>query len=273
MILAAPLLALTRCLFPSLDGLAGGDASLQDAGFESGADVATLGTYAEEVKADSPAAWWRLGENDTSLPAKDQMGFQDGTYHVPGVTLGLKGAITSDPDTAVALDGVNGSMFLPGTLFGFGGSPSFAIEVWISPGAAPPADASDPLRRIVSHRTSAPYFGWFLAIDATQRVFFTRWDSNATVASITSSPIAQGQFTHVVASADGSNLVLFVNGAQVASGPEATITDTPAAHVAFGSTSDFTTEWLDGTLDEPAIYTHALAPARVVAHYQAGIAK
>ena len=73
------------------------------------------------------------------------------------------------------------------------------------------------------------------------------------------------------ASADGSNLTLYVNGAQVANGPEATITDTPATHVSFGATSDFTVEWFDGSLDEPAIYTHALAAARVLAHYQAGI--
>ena len=37
------------------------------------------------------------------------------------------------------------------------------------------------------------------------------------------------------------------------------------------TTSDFTVEWFNGTLDEPAVYTHALAPARVLAHYQAGI--
>ncbi len=45
-----------------------------------------------------------------------------------------------------------------------------------------------------------------------------------------------------------------------------------ATHVSFGATSDFTTEYYAGGLDEPAIYTHALAPARVLAHYQAGIA-
>jgi len=163
-------------------------------------------------------------------------------------------------------------MYIPGTLFDFGGSPPFAIEIWISPG--PPPDASDQLRRIVSHRTTSPYFGWYLAIDGTQRVVFTRWDQNATVAAVTSSPVPQGQWSHVVASADGSTLTLYVNGAPVASGPEASITPNIAAtHVSFGATSDFTSEYYAGALDEPAVYTHALAPARVLAHYQAGIAK
>jgi hypothetical protein len=269
-------------LFPSLDGLSG-DASLPDGASDVAVDVPQVDasgdadasakvTYVEAVQADSPYAWWRLGEADTSQAAKDESpNGNNGAYKTPGVTLGLKGAIANDPNTAMALDGVSGAMYLPGTIFDFGGSPSFAIEVWVSPGAPPPADASDTLRRIVSHRTVSPYYGWFLAIDDTQRVFFTRWENNTTVASVTSSPIPQSQFTHVVVSADGVTVTLFIDGASVASGSEGTITDTPATHLSFGSTSDFTGEFIDGALDEPAIYTHALAPARVLAHYQAGI--
>jgi hypothetical protein len=269
LVLLAPALAVGACLFPALDGLSGGDAS-PDASTDASGEVATK-SYVEEVQSDTPANWWRLGEPATSAPAKDQMGLQDGAYHVPGVTLGQKGAIANDPDTAMALDGVNGAMLVPGTLFDFGGSPPFAIELWVSPGAPPPADAADTDRRLVSHRTDSPYFGWYLVIDDTQRLGFTMWDSNATVASITSSPIAQGQFSHVVVSADGTTLTLYVNGASVASGPEANITAMKANEVAFGSVSDVDGEFFDGTLDEPAIYTHALAPARVLAHYQAGI--
>lgn len=286
LLLIAPALALTRCLFPSLDGLSSGDASVVESGSEAGKDVviadqgappdvdgdaqAVLGTYVQEVTADSPASWWRLGESSTSSPAADEMKVQNGTYRT-GVTLGVAGAIGKDTNTAAAFDGTSGAMYLPGTIFDFGGSPPFAIEVWVSPG--PPTDASDPLRRIVSHRTTSPYFGWFMAIDNTQRILFTRWDSNATVASLTSTPLAQGQWSHVVVSADGTTLTLYVNGNPVASGSEATITDTASTHLSFGSTSDFTVEWYDGALDEPAIYTHALAPARVLAHYQAGLAK
>ena len=280
--LIAPALALTRCLFPSLDGLAG-DASAKDASTEAVAEAspsdapivdAAPKTYVEEVTSDSPAGWWRLGEATTSSVAKDQTGGHDGKYNVPGVTLGLKGAIASDPDTAMAVDGVNGAMFLPGTLFDLGGAPAFAVEVWVSPGAPPPADASDTLRRIASHRSDSPYFGWYLAIDDTQRVLFERWDSNATVAAVTASmPLTQSQWAHVVLSADGTTLTLYVDGVQAGTCPEATITDTPANNVSFGSNSDLAGEFFDGAIDEPAIYTHALAPARVVAHYQAGIAK
>ncbi len=280
----APATLLTRCLFPSLDGLSS-DASVVESGLDARADVASdaptpdasadageagLGTYVEEVLADSPASWWRLDESSTTSPAADEMKVQNGTYRT-GVTLGVAGAIGKDTNTAATFDGMNGAMYLPGSMFDFGGSPPFAIEVWISPG--PPTDASDLLRRIVSHRTTSPYFGWFLAVDNLQRVVFTRWDSNATVASLTSTPVAQGQWSHVVVSADGTTLTLYVDGASVATGAEATITDTVATHLSFGSTSDFTVEWYDGSLDEPAIYAHALAPARVLAHYQAGIAK
>jgi hypothetical protein len=276
--LIVPALLFTRCLFPSLDGLAsGGDASVLDASdapipVDASADAPTLGTYVQELTADAPASWWRLGESSTGLPAKDEMGVQDGTYRVPGITLGAAGAISQDGNTAASFDGTNGAMFLPGTFYDLGGSPPFAIEIWIAPG--PPSDASDPLRRIVSHRTSAPYFGWFFAIDNTQRLVFSRWDQNATVASMTSAPLTEGQWAHAVVTGDGTTMTLYVNGASVASGPEGAITANVAATaLAFGAQSDFSIQWFDGSLDEPAIYTHALAPARVLAHYQAGIGK
>jgi hypothetical protein len=264
-------------LFPSLDGLAGGDASpdvsVDVAGGDGASDVVSDApkTYVEEVQSDSPYAWWRLGESDTSQAAKDEEPpGNNGAFQLPGVTLGLKGAIANDPNTAMALDGVNGAMHLPGTIFDFGGLPSFSIELWISPGAPPPADAADTLRRIVSHRSDA-YVGWYMAIDEGQHVQFTRWDAGSQVASVVSPPIAQNQFTYVVVTGDGTSLVLFVNGVQVDASPEANVTDTPANNFSFGANSDLDGEFLNGTLDEPAIYTHALAPTRVLAHYQAGI--
>ncbi len=265
---------LGACLFPSLDGLGSAVDAASETGVEAAADVdAGLGSYVAEVMADGPASWWRLGESSTSQPAADEMNVQPGAYRTPGITLGAKGAIASDTNTAASYDGTNGSMFLPGTAYDLGGSVPFAIEVWISPLAAVTDDSGDATRRIISHRTVSPFFGWYMLIDGTQSIVFTRWDQNATTGSITSSPIATGTYSHVVVSSDGTTMSIYVNGVESANGPAGSITPNVAASsLAFGSHSDFSSgEWFAGQLDEPAIYTHALTAARVLAHYQAGI--
>ncbi len=281
---AALVLFATSCLFPSLDELtAGGEDASLDVGGEDASDsgdaglaqdVATdalaLGSYVGEVSKDSPASWWRLGELDASSPAKDEEGAQIGAYHVPGVLLGQKGAIASDTNTAMRLDGVTGAMSASGSAYDFGNSPPFAIEVWVAPSAPP--DAADQVRRVVSHRTSTPATGWMLILDGTQQVTFQRMDNDVVVGSVTTSaPIATGAFTYLAVSSDGATMSLYVNGALVSSSPAPTIPVQTAPGLVWGASSGFGQEFLAGTLDEPAIYTHALSPERVLAHYQAGL--
>ena len=54
--------------------------------------------YAQEVLADNPVAYWRLGEA-SGTTAVDETGSHDGTYS--GVTLGATGLLAGDTDTAV----------------------------------------------------------------------------------------------------------------------------------------------------------------------------
>jgi hypothetical protein len=199
------------------------------------------------------------------------MNIQPGTYRPPGVTVGAKGAIVSDPNTAITLDGLNGAMFIPGTAYDLGGNVPFAIEIWVRPLPAESDDTGDSSRRIMSHRTEAPYIGWYLLIDGTQSISFTRWDNSNTVTTLQSSPLVTGVYSHIVVSSDATSIGLFVNGVQVAESPATAITSGVAAQsLALGCESDFGGEWFAGSLDEAAIYTHALSAARVLAHYQAG---
>src|SRR6266852_7303617 len=69
--------------------------------------------YSAVILADKPLGYWRLGESDPSQAAKDASGNgNDGTY-VGGVTLGQKGAINRDPDTAAQFDGSTGYVDIP----------------------------------------------------------------------------------------------------------------------------------------------------------------
>jgi len=111
-----------------------------------------------------------------------------------------------------------------------------------------------------------------LIIDGTQSVSYTRWDQDNEVLSIASSPIATNAWSHVVVSSDGTTTSLFVNGVVVAQTAAVAITaDVAAQQLSYGARSDFSAEWFAGSLDEAAIYTHALSASRVLAHYNAAL--
>lgn len=57
-------------------------------------------TYADEVLADAPRLYWRLGESSGTAVVDDSGNGNDGTYH-GAVELGQPGMVTGDGDTAV----------------------------------------------------------------------------------------------------------------------------------------------------------------------------
>jgi hypothetical protein len=65
----------------------------------------TPDSYSSEVLADSPSAYWRLGES-SGTTVVDETGANPGTY-TGGVTLGQPGALQGSLNTSVSLDGVN----------------------------------------------------------------------------------------------------------------------------------------------------------------------
>ena len=67
--------------------------------------------YADQVIADGPISYWRLGDT-SGTTASDVAGANPGTY-TGGVTLGQQGALTGDPDSAASFDGVNDYVLVP----------------------------------------------------------------------------------------------------------------------------------------------------------------
>src|SRR5262245_43373805 len=61
--------------------------------------------YPSAVIADSPISYWRFGERSTQI-AIDQMGRNMGTYG-GGAQPTSTGAILSDPDSSLQLDGID----------------------------------------------------------------------------------------------------------------------------------------------------------------------
>ena len=223
--------------------------------------------YAQEVLADSPVAYWRLGEA-SGTTAFDEVGGYDGTY-TGSPTLGATGLIAGDSDTAMSLasatdDGVtipNHADLMPTT--------AISVEAWFTVDAANSGNS-----RIVAADQASTTQTYHLLLNSS-RNFSWRVKSGGTWYGGDfdgDSPTADGStIYHMVGTYDGSYVRLYINGVAqtttyAATGPLNVAT--ADLELGFKSTqpdSDFA-----GTLDEVAIYDAALSAARIEAHYNAG---
>jgi hypothetical protein len=229
---------------------------------EGGGGEAGPPSYAETVLADGPIAYWRL-DDTTTATAKDYSGNgHDGSYQ-GGVVLGVPGAIANDPDTAVQFNGSDAEMLanLPGS-FDFAGNVPYSIEVWVKP-ASNPAGMGVIGTSVYEGVDAGGYMGWYVAYSSSG--YLENWRAND--GSGNPGPAA-GVFSHVVATYDGTNLAIYVNGQPFATAASATTLVATGAPLTAGSVADWGS--FTGVLDEIAIYDKALTLAQIATHYARG---
>jgi PKD repeat protein/glucose/arabinose dehydrogenase len=84
------------------------------------------------------------------------------------------------------------------------------------------------------------------------------------------SPIPAGAWTHVATTYDGTNLRLFVNGAEVASKVQAVPIPASSMPLRIGGNSIWG-EWFDGLIDDVRVYNRALTAAEMQADRDTGL--
>ena len=222
--------------------------------------------------ADNPVAYWRLGEA-SGTTAADQRGQRPGSY-VGSPTLGATGAVSRDTDRATMFNGVNEYVNVPDAgsftpLVGTAGK--LSLEAWVKVHALPSAGPGT----IVSKGAAGAY-EHSLRVHPNGSVEMVLWASNGATYQAAVTPagaVSVGQWAHVVATCVNRVAChVYVNGAQLGastSGWGATGPADGAAPLNIGRRADGT-QYLNATIDEVAIYSSALSPARVQAHYTAG---
>ncbi len=242
--------------------------------------------YPVAIITDQPIGFWRLAESpddgvgNNGLLANDYMGGHIGVYS--NVVIGVPGYnSTSDPNTAATFgtlatqDSYVGSINDVNFATATGTSASFSVEAWVN-GLAQGSDAG-----IVTKG-----FGGFEQFNldtggggASVRNFrFYMRDASGGIHGPSATQGPDGQWHHVVGvyDADGSNVVLYVDGIQNAITPNIPgglgVLET-AAPVSIGSrksgaTSTYNNQF-NGIIDEVAIYNHALGSNQVLTHYYA----
>jgi hypothetical protein len=217
-------------------------------------------TYEDEVLADDPVIFIRLGEAGGATTAADSSGNgRDGTY-VGGVVPGQTGALRGDDDSAAQFDGSTGYVSVPDAT-ALHVADTFTVEYWIRFTSLAGSSTSDVISKGVGELLSR-----HVIVGGVANIQLVKRGSGALVTA--TATIADTNWHHVVQTKSGATVVQYLDGAVVTG----TVTNQT-----MGTTTDAlnlgrlaTGNYLNGTLDEVAVYPTALSAARILAHYTAG---
>jgi hypothetical protein len=209
-------------------------------------------------------SYWRLGEA-SGPTAIDTAGTADGTY-LNGVTLGSAGAVVHDPDTAVLMNGTTNKISLPSIAT----VTDFTIEGWtnLATGASSNPNGNNAVYGTLNNvrllaRPGTP---------GTATMAYAGVWLGGTEYSLqpTSTASNIGSWVHWAVTRSGATLTLYRNGVQVAQR-----TDLPAAATANISgwigAQGGSAYFLNGRVDDVAVYNQALTANQVSDNYAAGV--
>lgn len=223
-------------------------------------------SYDASVLADSPLGYWPL--DDAAAPFLDHSGHQhDGTVPVAGVTAGQPSLLT-DPATSVRCSGVDDFFTNTGPRVQAQTAPVFlasvshlTVEIWVKL-----QTLSGALRIFYGDDSDTTWLAVHNGLASFQLLNDDFLSAEATAGAITVGPIY-----HVVGTYNGSVLILYLNGVEVARQAFSGLV-TLYDQLLFGGTSLFGCS-LNGWIQKAALYAQTLTPTQVAAHYLAGVTR
>ncbi|WP_431676038.1 LamG-like jellyroll fold domain-containing protein [Kitasatospora sp. KL5] len=229
--------------------------------------------YRNAVLANSPAAYWRLGEQDGAVAASEA---GTGTAAGYGETALLRapGVFAPTDDTAVQLAGTS-QVELPDEVLH--ASPDVAVELWFST-TKPGVLLGDQERAIDDAAGVGGAYAPVLYVGADGKLrghFYTGSGSGTAAGPVSAAAVTDAAWHHVVLSVQGATQTLYLDGAAIGTFPGAPNYQ-GAVHTYLGA--GFAKNWTQapadlsrftGTIDEAAVYQHPLSAGDVLAHYRA----
>lgn len=223
--------------------------------------------YPDEVLADNPVAYWRLGEASGEI-ASDVTGQHPGTY-VNGVVLGAPGALAGDTNSAATFSAAAQTKIeVPYTAAL--NPPAFTIECWARvTGNAGVYRSPLTSRHIAPGNATSGYI--FYAGNNNRWQFWTGPGSGWQ--NMQGPTIVEGEWAHLVGTYDGTTKRFYVNGAEVGSVlTTVQLNQNSLLRIGGGASENEVGDlFFEGDIDDVAVYNSALSAERVAAHYQAGV--
>lgn len=216
--------------------------------------------YSATVIADSPDAYWQLGESSGTIAADSIGNAHPGAYG-GSYTLGESGSVVGG-GTSV-LFGLSSDSRVDCGAVGNYTSGDFTLEFWIkgnSFGANP----------IVIGKGPYSVGGYFIqCTPGTINVFINQL-GGAQVYSSPGGSISAGDWHYVAIVRATSTISIYIDGEL--SGGTQTFTDDPASSLQSFLIANYTglSNSPDAFMNEVAIYSHALSATRVLEHYNVG---
>jgi hypothetical protein len=228
-----------------------------------------MSAYSDLILAEpSLQSYWRLGETVGSVTVADSKGSVTGTPG-SGITLGGASLLTSDAlDTCALVVNVANGHIAFGDVYPFTGTATYSFEAWIKPDAA----ALSNNGFLVDNRSSGGADGWYLRVLAaggirSGRVLAAAEDQSQSADGL----VEAGGRYHTLTTYDGSTLLVYLNGAQVATiGSSKVLTDPVSAF--WVGESQPSGNRCSGLVDEVAVYNTNLSPSAILEHLSAGLA-
>ncbi len=226
--------------------------------------------YRKAVIDDEPEHFWRLGES-SGTSATDELGWEDATI-TGGVTLGVQGAITGDPDTATSFNGTDAYAKTPSLQ-----NPTdvFTLEAWFK-------TASTRGGRILgwgtqgSGRWRPSKFDRHLYMDNSGKVHFGVKPTADRVVVTSPDPYNDGEWHQATATLGPDGMTLYVDGKEVAQrGGIVNGESLSRGYWWIGGggldswPSQPSSSYFDGAIDDVAVYSSALTDGDVARHYNA----
>ncbi len=158
----------------------------------------------------------------------------------------------------------------------FGTPATFSVEAWVRTSAA---KSSGGYHFLVSDSSADFDNGFSLVIDSSNRPVFAVARQNiigqiTRGQAVSPTTVAPNTTHHVVGTYDGNRARIFVDGverANVSFSSDPTWNSSRDLRIGRPiSSTSLAQRWLQGSIDEPALYTSALSAATVLAHYEAG---
>lgn len=226
-------------------------------------------SYASEVLADAPLAWYRLADpGPTGTAMADSSGNgRHGAYQGTGFTFARPSLLTYGGDAAIGCTSANNTRGQ--TAYGAWMEPAtLSVEAWVNPAT------TSGIGVIAARYGLNGGVSWLLRRDAS-RIYWLVYTNNGGFLETTApnGTLVVNTTAHVVATFDGTRGRIYVNGQLVVT---ATATQASSPRAAsglplsvFGHTGSNGTDVWMGDLDDVALYGSVLTAARVAAHYAA----